>query len=311
MTYMRLTTKLLNDNVVNNLYMNRAKLDDLNEQLATGKKITKPSEDPNSAINIMSAKTSNDQIERYMSNVDEANSELSMADQTITQTVDIIQRAKELATEASNATSGSTGLASINAEIEQLIQQVKSIANTKYGSKYIYGGQVTETPPYSQSTNGDIVYNGTPSDGNYQRKIEIGENITIDTNVAGDSIFGQYVAGDSTKQSGLIGTLTNLSNNLKAATPNYDDIRSNLDNLDKDLNNFLSVQATVGGTMSRLTMTKSKLEDDSLTFQKVRTDAEGVDLSKVISDISYQETTLQASLKVGAKITQYSIMDYM
>jgi len=311
MTYMRLTTKLLNDNVINNLYMNRSKLNDLNEELATGKKISKPSDDPNAAINVMSAKTTNDQIERYIDNIETASSELDMADQSISQIADVISRAKELATEASNATSGSTQLDAINSEIEQLIQQVKDIANTKFGSKYIFGGQVTDTPPYTQSDNGDIVYNGTPSTENYQRKMEISENITVDVNVAGDNIFGQYISSDSTKQTGLIGTLTKLSNNLSASSPNYDDIRSSLDELDDNLNSFLSVQSTVGGTVSRLDMTKSKLEDDSLTFEKFRTDAEGIDLAKVISDISYQETTLEASLKVGAKISQYSILDYM
>ncbi|MDD3014306.1 MAG: flagellar hook-associated protein FlgL, partial [Candidatus Gastranaerophilales bacterium] len=163
MTYMRITTKLLNDNIINNLLVNRSKLNDLQEQLSTGKRVSKPSDDPNAAINILSAKLSTDQAERYITNIENASSELDITDQSILSTVDVVQRAKELAVKASNATNGSTELSAIKSEIDQLIEQVKDAANTKFGSKYIFGGCVTEIPPYSEATNGDITYNGTLS----------------------------------------------------------------------------------------------------------------------------------------------------
>jgi flagellar hook-associated protein 3 FlgL len=309
MTYMRITTKLLNDNVINNLFTNRSKLNDLNEQLSTGKRISKPSDDPNAAINILSAKTSLEQIERYSTNIDNAQSELDITDESILSAVDVVQRAKTLATEAANATNGSTELDAINSEIKQLIQQIKDIANTKFGSKYIFGGLVTEEPPYTEAANGDIVYNGTSSTSNYQRKAEISENITIDTNIAGDSIFGQYVAGDSTRQTGLLNTLVNLSTSLENA--DFDNIRASLDEFDDDLDTLLNTQATIGGTLSRLEMTKSKLEDDNVTFTKFRSNSEDIDMAKVISDIQYQETALEASLQVGANAVQSSLLDYM
>lgn len=309
MTYMRLTSKLLNDNVINNLFTNRSKLNELNEQLSTGKKISKPSQDPNAAINILSSKTAIEQIDRYTTNIGNAQSELDITDESILSAVDVVQRAKTLATEASNATNGSTELEAINSEIEQLISEIKDIANTKFGSKYIFGGLVTEEPPYALETNGDTVYNGTPSTGNYQRKVEISENITVDTNIAGDSIFGQYVTGDSTKQYGLLNTLTKLSQSLESS--DFDGIRASLDSLDTDLDTLLNTQASVGGTLSRLEMTKTKLENDNITFTKFRSNAEDIDMAKVISDINYQETALQASLQVGANAVQSSLLDYM
>jgi len=311
MTYMRITTKLINDNVINNLLINRTKLNDLQEQLSSGQRVSRPSDDPTAAISILSANLSLDQVERYTTNIDNANSELDMADEAILGTIDVIQRAKELATEASNATSGSTELAAIKSEIDQLIEQVKDAANTKFGSKYIFGGQVTETAPYSEDANGNIIYNGTPSTEDYQRKTEIGENITVDTNVTGVSIFGQYVEGDTTKQSGLISTLKKLSNDLDSTSPDYDGIKASLDEMDDDLDTLLNAQATIGGTMSRLNMTKSKLEDDEITYKKFKSSADDFDMAKIISDISYQETALEASLQVGAKAIQPSLLDYM
>jgi len=311
MSYMRITTKLLNDNVINSLFTNRSKLNDLQEQLSTGKKVSKPSDDPNASINILSAKLSLDQVERYTTNIENALSELDIADESILSTVDVVQRAKELAVQASNATNGATEFSAIKSEIDQLIEQVKDAANTKFGSKYIFGGVITEIPPYSEDADGNITYNGTPSTSNYQRKTEISENITVDTNVTGDSIFGQYVEGDTTKQTGLIGTLKNLSNDLGSSPPDYDGIKASLDDLDSDLTTLLNAQANMGGTMSRLEMTKTKMENDEITYTKFRSEAEDIDLAKTISDISYQETALQVSLKVGAKAIQSSIFDYM
>jgi flagellar hook-associated protein 3 FlgL len=308
---MRITTKLLNDNVINNLLINRSKLNDLQEQLSSGKRVSKPSDDPNAAVSILSANLSTDQVERYTTNIDNALSELNITDQSILSTVDIVQRAKELAVQASNATNGTTELKAIKSEIDQILEQVKDIANTKFGSKYIFGGRITEISPYSEASNGDITYSGTPSTSNYQRKTEISENITADINVAGDCIFGQYVDGDPTKQTGLISTLKKLSNDLGSSPPGYDGIKASLDSLDSNINTLLNAQATVGGTMSRLEMTKSKLENDKITYAKFKSNAEDFDLAKTISDISYQETSLSASLQVGAKAIQHSMLDYL
>lgn len=317
MIYTRITNRLMNDNVIESLLMNRSKLNDLQEQISSGKKVSKVSDNPTDAVDILSSQTSLDQIDSYIKNIDSANSELDVADKTILSVIDSVHRASELTVQASNASNGPAELSAINDEIKQIIDSVKQAGDTQFGSKYIFGGRVTETPPFqSTGTPGEIKYTGTPGTGNYQRQVEISQGITVDLNLPGDEVFGQYYTSSPGPPpvitgNGLINTLTTLSQELSAATPNYDNIRSKIGDLDKDLSTLLDAQAKIGGNMARLDMTKTKLSDDQILFTKSKSGLEDIDLAKSVSDLSFQESTLQASLSVGAKVVQSSLLDYM
>ena len=318
MIYTRLTTKLMSDNIIENLLNNRGKLNQLQEQLSSGKRISTPSEDPTATMNILSDQTILSQNENFTENINNAIAELEVTDKSILTVIDIVHRAKELTVQAANATSGTDQLAAINNSIKQLINQVRDIGNSQYSSKYIFGGLNTENPPFQNvgTTNPEIRYNGTAATGNYQRKTEINQNVTIDMNIPGDEVFGQYyqsAAGPPPVYtgSGLIKTLVTLSEELGTSPPDYDAIRSKIGNLDTDLSTLLNAQSQIGGTLAILENTKSKLSDDTLTYTKRKSELQDIDLAKTISDIQFQENALQVSLSVGAKVIQSNLLDYL
>jgi flagellar hook-associated protein 3 FlgL len=316
MIYTRMTNRLMSDNVINTLLTNRSKLNEIQEQISSGKKVSKPSDDPSGAITILSDNDNLLQIEQYLKNIDSANSELDVASQSISSAVDVVQRAKELTVQAANTTNGSSELSSINDEIKQLIDQIKDLGNTKFGNIYIFGGCVTQDAPFQSPSDGQVQYTGTPSSGNYQRKIEVSNGVTVDLNISGDALFGQYYEDDSTSPptvvgNGLLNTLTTLSQALSADPPDYNNIRSKTDDLDNDLSTLTDAQAKLGGTQSRLDITKSKLEDDQTTYTKGKSSVEDIDLAKSISDMSFQQSALQASLSVGAQVLQSSLLEYL
>jgi flagellar hook-associated protein 3 FlgL len=327
MIYPRVTNKLISENVVSTLNGQRSKLNELNQQIATGKMISKPSDNPTGAINILSTNTSLNKIDTYKKNIEAASSEVDATGRATLSLSDVLQRVKELTIKAADATSGSSELTSINDELKQIIEQVKDVANSQFGNKYIFGGLETETAPYVKTgTNGDEVkYIGTPSSGPYQRETEIGENLKINVNISGDNIFGEYYTDTSKTpatvvSSGIIGTLKELSLELeppivspaKTAVPaDHNKIREKLTNIDDSLQQVLSSQASVGGLSSRLEMTKNKLEEDAITLTKFKSTVEDIDLPKAISDLSFQQTALQTSLSVSAKVMQTSLLQYL
>lgn len=318
MIYTRITNKLISENVVNILNNNRSRLNELNEQIATGKKVSRPSDNPTGAISILSTNSSMNKIETYKKNIDNASSEIDATDRATLSLIDSLHRAKELTVQAANATSGTSELNSINAEIKQLTEQIKDIANTQFGDKYIFGGLVTETAPFIKAgTDGsEIQFVGTRSTANYQREVEIGEGIKINLNLAGDDIFGEYYTDNSTipatiVSSGIIGTLKELSIELETDPPNYENIRSKITDLDTSLTKTLDAQAKVGGILTRLDMTKSKLEDDNITLTKFKSTIEDIDLPQAISDLRFQQTSLEASLSISSKVMQTSLLNYM
>lgn len=314
MNFTRVTNKMMDDNVVRSMLTNRNTLNTTQQMISSGKKVTIPSDDPTAAVNILSTNTQLSKIENFVNTGKNALSEMEITDKAITSAVDVVHRVKELSVESSTATMGDDQLKSLRAEIDQLVQQLKDYGNTKFGDKYIFSGQKTDEKPFSDESNG-IKYKGTPGTGDYKRLAEISDGVTVEMNLPGDELFGEYYeapAGSGTYTSkGIIGTVMTISKELNNTPPNKDNIRTQLDSLDNNLNTLLEKQASLGGVMSRIEMTQNKLGDDKLIFTKFKSGLEDVDLAKAITDLNFQETALQASLQVSSKVIQPSLLNYL
>ena len=319
MVYTRITNGYMNEMVVQNLLTNRTKLVDLQSQISSGKRVNKPSDDVLAGISVVSANSSLSKIENYLKTLDNAQNELDVTEKTLSMSLDYINKAKELTIQAANASSGPQELSAINSEIEQIIEQIKNFGNTKFGTKYIFGGFQTDSPPFTVPAAGEVEYSGSPY-GSHEREIEISEGVTTSINLSGDQVFGYYYTGDHDNDiltpdtldgQGVLKTLTMLSNELQAANPDKDLVRERLSDLEDDLNNVLNCLSTVGSLATKISMTKESLEKDKVNMIQIKSNAEDIDLAKAISDLQFQQTALQASLKVSAEIIQPSLMNYM
>ena len=72
-----------------------------------------------------------------------------------------------------------------------------------------------------------------------------------------------------------------------------------------------NTQAQLGGTSNRLDTIKTAIQDDQINLTKIKSGAEDIDMAKTISDLQFQQTALDASLQVSAKIIQPSLLTYM
>lgn len=319
MQYTRVTNGYMSEMVIQNLLTNRSKMVDLQAQISSGKRISKPSDDVIASISVVSANNSLGKIDNYLKNINNAQSELEVVDKALSSTVDEVHKATELTVQALNASSGNEELATINAQIKQIIEQVKSVGNTKFGNKFIFGGFKTDSAPFEVPATGEIQYTGSPS-SNSQRNIEISDGVTVPVNISGDQVFGYYYTGDHDNNvatpdtldgEGLLKTLTLLSNELVAANPDKAVIREQLANLENDLQTVVNAQTEMGSISNRIDSTKSFLEDDQININKIKSGAEDIDMAKAISDLQFQQTSLQASLQVSAQIIQPSLLNYL
>lgn len=315
MSYTRVTTAASNQNILNQIMTGRSRLNDLSIQVSSGVKVEKASDDASAAVNILNSNVSLNKIDTYLNNISSASSEMETVDTQLQSVVDIIDRAKVLATSAANeATMSESELSSVNEEIKQLMDDLKSIANTQFGNTYVFGGTNTENAPYSSPADGEYQYSGTSQTGNYQRNVEISDGVTVTVNIPGDKVFGYYYTDNSTTPAtvqgeGLFKTLATLSQSLESG--DYDSVRSSIDELDTNLNTVLTASAQVGGVENRLTLTKTKLSNDKINLKSYKSDNQDVDMASAISDLSYQETALQASMQVSTKIMGTSLLDYI
>lgn len=294
---MRVSDKLLYNTVLNNLQQNLEKTLNLQENISSGKRIIRPSDDPIGIMKVMDYDTAISKAEQYRRNIDNGIAFLSSTESAVSTAQNILTRSKELSISALNGTNSAAERSILSEEIDQLYQQVIQIANTQINGRYLFAGFNTGTAPYD--TNGN--YTGTPYPGG-DIEVEIDNGSTVTINITGDLVFG-------TSTSGVIDTL----DNLRTALQNNDvqEINNAVDSLASAMDQLSNVRAEIGARINRLETAKnyiSKLKDD-LTVYKAQT--EEADITKVITALAAQQNAMEMSRASAASVLQQSILDFL
>ena len=145
---MRVTDKMNQAQVLNNIQKNRSELSNLQNQAATGKRITKPSDDPTAAAKVLSSRTEGKNLEQFDKGITNARSFLESTESTLAQLSDSLVRAKELALQGANDSNAGTSRSMIAIEIGQMYNAVVEMSNRRVGEKYMFGGHQTLKQPF-------------------------------------------------------------------------------------------------------------------------------------------------------------------
>ena len=155
------------------------------EQVATGRRILRPSDDPIGAARAVGLKESLSRLEQFQRNGDAARSRLNFEEAALNTVNNVLQRVRELALRANNATETKDSRVQIAVELRELIADLVQIANQKDGNgRYLFGGTLDGTAPVSQSVGG-VVYNGDQG----QRLIQIGAARHVADGDSGADVF--------------------------------------------------------------------------------------------------------------------------
>lgn len=152
---MRITNSMMTNNILLSLNNNRKTMADYETQLATGKRIQKPSDDPIVAARALKFRTNLSEIDQYKTNTNDALSWLSVTEQAVSNTTSILQRIHELSVQSSSGTLSTTNRVNAIEEIEQLRDQIVSEGNVSYAGRYVFTGF---------QTNSSLVFNETTTD---------------------------------------------------------------------------------------------------------------------------------------------------
>ncbi|MBT8763791.1 flagellar hook-associated protein FlgL [Desulfohalobiaceae bacterium Ax17] len=159
---MRVTQSSLYSSIINQLGSSTSKLMELNNQMASQKKIDRPSDDPVGASRILYLRDSLGALGQYRENVDTAKGWLTLADETLLQVNNVLTRFKELAEQAATGTLTDKDREIVSYEARQLFDQMINLANTTYEGKSIFAGHKVDSNAYEK---GMMVY---AQDGNVE-----------------------------------------------------------------------------------------------------------------------------------------------
>ena len=149
----RVTDMMKNHRVVRNLNRHQLMLDKIQNQLATGKKIRRPGDDPAAAANQMYFRTRFQELAQFEENVNEAKAKLNIVDGELGRITDILHRIRVLSVQAANGIYQGDNFFELRkviaSEIDQHLRALIDIANARDGTgRYLFGGHISERPPF-------------------------------------------------------------------------------------------------------------------------------------------------------------------
>jgi flagellar hook-associated protein 3 FlgL len=289
----RITQRTLGAQVLSNLQTSLGKLQQIENQLSSGKVLSKPSDSPTAAVASLQYRAQLGTAQQYQRNIDDGTSWLGMADSTLQSAVTQLQRVRTLAVNGSDGAMGASDRGALADEVDQLRSSLLALSNTTFQNRPLFGGNTSAKTAYD--TNG----NYTGDNGTVSREIATG--VYVDVNVNGAATFGSGPTG-------LFGTLSQLSDDLRT---NPSNLGNDLNAIDGHLNTVLGKLGDVGARERRLTTAKDNLSSDVINLQQSLSDVEDVDLPQTITQLQTQQMAYQAALAATSRIIQPSLVDFL
>lgn len=322
---MRITNNMLVSNMTYNLNGTLQRLEKLQYEAAEGKRFRVPSDDPIGASKSLKFNTDISKVNQYLRNAKDAESWMKETESALKEINEVLKRTYELTNQAANGTNSPEDLQKIRAEIAELKGHVVQIGNNTYAGRSIFTGFKTDKDLLKDggtyNVNIGLDDGGAPIDEVFVYNIGVAERVSVNT--LGNKIFGRSTSvadnrytDDITagEKAYLIQMFDDLESALGGTPPgpiNPDGIQEALGNVKEAMGQILSVTAEIGAKSNRLKLTQSKLEDQLINLTELLSFNEDVSLPEAVMKLNIEENVYRASLAVGARIIQPSLMDFL
>lgn len=292
---MRVTQSMLSNNMLRNLSASYNKMGKLQDQLATGKKVNRPSDDPVVVMKGMNFRKQVDKIEQFQRNLGEVNNWLDNTDDALSHVGSALNRASELMVNASNGTMTQQDRESILAEIKQLREAVQDLANTKVGDKYIFSGTKTETPLFDKQGGG---YPAAATGFEGPVSIEVFDSVAMKVNTNGLEMFKN---------------IDDMFEQIRVAVEDNEatDLDGFISDIQGQLDDVLKERANIGARQNRAEMMDNRLALQEGAAKKQMSENEDIEYEEVITEMITEESIHRAALAIGARIIQPSLVDFL
>lgn len=189
---MRIATSQVYSQALAGMQMQQSRLQTTEQQLSTGMRILKPSDDPGGSIKILNLNSNIDVIKQYDRNVSVATSALNHQESVLQSVNDSLQKVRELTVQANNPTNDDSARNSIAQEINLRLQEITQLANSKdINGEYLFSGSQVDTPPFIRNGS-QVQYQGNQA----ERMVQVGESAKIQVRDSGDQLFMNIKGGD-------------------------------------------------------------------------------------------------------------------
>ncbi|VAX00703.1 Flagellar hook-associated protein FlgL [hydrothermal vent metagenome] len=190
---LRVSTSQFHKVAVDSMLEQQKKLSKIQQQVATGRKIHRPSDDPVASAKIVKLNDILKTSDQFQSNIVAARAKLTLEESALADVVEVYHRVRELTIQANNASQTNETRSFIAEEISQLLDEVVGLANAADSNgEFLFSGNKGKFKPFSKNSTGGYDYSG--DDG--QRLIQIGPRRRVAINDSGSDVFREIRDGN-------------------------------------------------------------------------------------------------------------------
>ena len=307
---MRISSAFAFESSLANLQRRQAQLSERQEQLTSGKRVRRASDDPAAAAAAERALAAESRADAHLRALNASRNAMQMTEGALGEAGELVQRARDMLLSAGNATYTDSERAAVAATLRGVRQDLLQVANRSEGSgRYLFGGQGSNTPPLRESPGG-VVFDGTPG----QLNAAAGEVTPL--SVDGNAAFRQ--APDPANPGSTVNVFDALelaANELlttgRTSAQVAQTMNTGLGAMDAALGNLFAWRARAGEALNRADGIESRLGQSKLDSQRDRSNAEDLDMVTAISDFQSRQSGYDAALKTYSMVQRMSLFDYI
>ncbi|GBE28866.1 flagellar hook-associated protein 3 [bacterium BMS3Bbin03] len=300
---MRITSQIISQNFIRNLDDHLVRLNRYQEEISSGKRVNKPSDDPFDAsriIEIMHQLKLNDQYKR---NIQDGLQRLNETENYLNDLQNLVTRSKDLAIQGANGTLSKDDLNGLSKEVNQILEQVASISNKKSFDEYIFGGTYGKVPfKIERDENGDItaVTGAGSVDGKIYRQIGTDKQTIV--NIDNKDLF----TGDQT----VFDDLIQLRDALKEKGQG-EAITDAIGNLKSRLDVLVDRISEIGVRINSIDDQKNMIDEENMTLKQFLGDIQDTDIAQTYVYYQQEQIAYQAALQAGGQLLQQSFVNFL
>ena len=284
--------------VLGNNQSNLGRVVDLQDQLSSGKRVSKVSDDPISGRRALLFGLEQRRGEGYLRNVERSLTALETVDSTFSEISNVLESVKEAAVQGADSSADPAARAALASSVQAQLNRILDLANTVHDGRSMFAGTEVDDKPFELSAEGDrVLYHGNQD--TYAVRISNFETVTV--NDPGDVVFQG--------ETDIFQTLLDLKDAL------LDDdgqrISSTLDGLQAAQSQIVARHGEIGGRVQRLELAQRQLEISDVQLQDLISQETDADLAETILDLQSAQLALEAGLQAGARVLQPTLLDFL
>jgi flagellar hook-associated protein 3 FlgL len=264
-------------------------LNDAGVELASGRSISAPSDNPVGAQALVVNHAAQAENDTFQQNVGNLQSRMQTADSTLNGAENAINQAISLGVEAGNSDLTNSQRQAIAEQLQGIQQQLVNTANTSYNGTYLFGGTLVETAPFTlnPAAPAGVTYSGNSS----VTSLQVASGESVNTNVPGDQLF-LNPAGS------VLGSLNQL---ITAVQTNTGISAANV-SFGQGATQFYAQSVSYGSTLDQLRSTSTELSAQHVQLATQETSIDGANIAQVATNFSQAEVAYQTLLEAEGKI---------